>query len=74
LWYGCAVFGLDFGELFIVAFVVITVLGAPYAAPAAERLAVLLPLVPSDVDVPSEVDAGEQARETGPDSTEEHRG
>lgn len=31
-------FGLNFGELFIVGFVFFTVVGAPYAGPVGERL------------------------------------
>lgn len=69
MWYGSVVFGLDFGELFIVAFVVITVLGAPYAGRFAERVAILLHLVPSEVD-----DAARDAADASPESTEEHRG
>jgi Sec-independent protein translocase protein TatA len=70
LWYCCAVFGLDFGELFIVAFVVITVLGAPYAGPLAERVAVLLHLVRAEVDASSQSEPSEADR----DVTEEPRG
>jgi hypothetical protein len=64
------VFGLEFGELFIVAFVVITVVGAPYAGPLAERVAVLLHLVPTEVDAPGDRGAPPGSEE----STEERRG
>jgi hypothetical protein len=37
-----AVFGLTFGEWFVVCFVLVTVVGAPYAGPLAERIARLL--------------------------------
>lgn len=65
MWYCCGVLGLDFGELFIVAFVVITVLGAPYAGPVAERLASLLHLVPADVDVAAESERKSSSPESG---------
>jgi hypothetical protein len=44
------VFGLHFGELFIIGFVLITVVGAPYAGRLGERIAVLLHLGGAEVE------------------------
>jgi hypothetical protein len=44
------VFGLQFGELFIIGFVLVTVVGAPYAGGVGERIALLLNKGGKDAD------------------------
>lgn len=66
MWYGCTVFGLQFGELFIVGFVLVTVVGAPYAGALAERIALLLHLGGKEVDsAPDDPAQAEGSKERG---------
>jgi hypothetical protein len=63
------VFGLNFGELFIVGFVFITVVGAPYAGPVGERLVGWLMPKGATVDRDEEASSAEAA--TDADESEE---
>jgi hypothetical protein len=60
LWYGCTVFGFQFGELFIVGFVLVTVVGAPYAGRLGERIALLLHPGAEEVDSGDEAPPNEE--------------